>query len=519
MHFLAGEKTPAVQPRLFWQVHAGVLLYPSVSGKGFVMEALNTVVQFILSMGAAVFVPLIMFVLGKIVGMKTGEAFMAALTLGIAFTGINVITSFMTGAIQPAAEELADKTGLVLTTVDTGWPAMSAIAWSWPLGALCFPLLIVINVVMLLANKTSTLNIDLWNCWGLLFTCVLVRYACITAGMGEALAVVLAFIAAGVQVVIGLLIGDAWQPTIESMSGIQGVTIPHAMTYTAAIMLPFEKLLEKIPVIEKNHVDATWLREHLGVFGENSVMGIIIGLLLGVVAYWDSGNLFGYFDAGGSFVGGTLQNALTLGIQAACAMHLFPMVSKLFTEALNPISDAVGEWVKQRFEGRELYVGVDWPIVAGSNELWVLTIVMVPVELVWAIVLAPSGINSLLPFAGIINTCLAVPTLFICEGNLIKMLIMGVIISPIYLIVGSAVAPACTDLAATYSPDTLAGLADGALISWSSMECPDFRYLIAQAVSGHVVYIVLFVGWLALFVWLLKEMGRRNAAIRVELGK
>ena len=56
------------------------------------MEVLSTIVQFILSMGAAVFVPLIMFIFGKIVGMKTGDAFMAALTLGIAFTGMNVIT-------------------------------------------------------------------------------------------------------------------------------------------------------------------------------------------------------------------------------------------------------------------------------------------------------------------------------------------------------------------------------------------------------------------------------------------
>lgn len=474
------------------------------------MEVLSTIVQFILSMGAAVFVPLIMFIFGKIVGMKTGDAFMAALTLGIAFTGMNVITSFMTGAIQPAAEALADKTGLVLTTIDTGWPAMSAIAWAWPFGILCFPLLIVINIIMLMANKTSTLNIDLWNCWNLLFTCVLVRYACVTAGMSEVLSMVLAFVAAGIMVVIGLLIGDAWQPTIERLTGIPGVTVPHSMTYTAVIMLPFEKILEHIPAIENKHVDAKYLRDHLGVFGQNAVMGIIIGIALGLVAYWDSSNIFGAW-VDGSFVGGTFQNALTLGIQTATAMHLFPMVSKLFMEALNPISDAVGDWMQSKFEGRDLYIGLDWPIVAGSNELWVLTILMVPVELIWAVALAPSGMNSVLPFAGIINLCLAVPALFICDGNLIKMIIIGIIITPVYLIVSTAFAPACTDLAATYSP---ASLGEATSITWSTMECPDYRYLAAQAFSGHIVYIVLFIGWLLLFVWLLKEMKKRNAAMK-----
>ena len=83
------------------------------------MDILLNVVNYILGFGAAVFVPLIMFVLGLCVKMKPGDAFIAALTLGIAFTGMNTITSFMTGAIQPAAEGLADKTGLALTTVDT----------------------------------------------------------------------------------------------------------------------------------------------------------------------------------------------------------------------------------------------------------------------------------------------------------------------------------------------------------------------------------------------------------------
>ena len=142
------------------------------------MDVLLAVVNYILGFGAAVFVPLIMLVLGLCVKMKFSDAFIAALTLGVAFTGMNMLTGFMTGAIQPAAEGLATKTGVVLTTVDTGWPAMSAIAWAWPFGVLCFPLLIVINVILLAANKTSTLNVDLWNVWNLLFTCVLTDYAC-----------------------------------------------------------------------------------------------------------------------------------------------------------------------------------------------------------------------------------------------------------------------------------------------------------------------------------------------------
>ena len=464
------------------------------------MEILLNVVNYILGFGAAVFVPLIMFVLGLCVKMKPGDAFIAALTLGIAFTGMNTITSFMTGAIQPAAEGLAEKTGLALTTVDTGWPAMSAIAWAWPFGVLCFPILIVINIIMLVLNKTSTLNVDLWNVWNLLFTAVLVNYACEAAGMNATMALVLGLVAAAVMATIGIKVGDMWAPSIEKITGIPGVTVPHSMTFTAVIMFPFELILEKIPAIENNNVDAKWLRDHFGIFGENSVMGLIIGIVLGAIAY------------------GELQAALTLGIQAATAMVLFPMVSKLFMQALSPISDAVGDWMKAKFQdGRELYIGLDWPIVAGSNELWVLTILLIPVELIFAVVLAPMG-NTVLPFAGIINTCCAVPALLLAGGNLIKMLILGIIATPVYLLVGSSFAGYCTRLAQTWSPDSLANMGDNPSITWSTMECPDFRWAIVHAFSGEIVGIVVLVAWLALFVLLYKYMAKRNVEIKKELG-
>ena len=465
------------------------------------MDVLLAVVNYILGFGAAVFVPLIMLILGLCVKMKLSDAFIAALTLGVAFTGMNMLTSFMTGAIQPAAEGLANKTGITLTTVDTGWPAMSAIAWAWPFGVLCFPLLIVINIIMLAANKTSTLNVDLWNVWNLLFTCVLIDYACEDAGMFAGLALGLAFVGSGLMALLGIIIGDLWAPSVEKITGIPGVTVPHSMTFTAVFMLPFEMILEQIPALEKNNIDAKWLRDHIGIFGENAVMGFIIGTVLGAVAYTD------------------LQQALTLGVQAATAMQLFPMVSKLFMQALSPISDAVGEWMKAKFnDGRTLYIGLDWPIVAGSNELWVTTILLIPFEIVLAMVLVPLG-NSVLPFAGIVNLCAAVPALFLAGGNLVKMFILGLVSTPVYLLVASSFAPYCTKLAQTWSPDSLSGMGDNPSITWSTLECPDYRWVIVNGLSGKPVGIALLVVWLAGFVWLFKVMSKRNEAINAELGK
>lgn len=459
------------------------------------MDVLLNIVNYILGFGAAVFVPLIMLIIGLIVKMSFKDAFFAALTLGIAFTGMNVLINFMTGAITPAAQGLAEATGISLPAVDVGWPALSAIAWAWPLGVLCFPLLMVINLIMLLLKLTDTLNVDFWNCWTKLLTTVLTYYLCAAAGMPEGVANAMGFVAASVQIILELKIGDAFQPTIERITGIPGVTVPHAMMLTATVAYPIERLLEKIPAIENNNADAKWLRKKIGIFGENAVMGFIIGTAMGAIAYRD------------------VQQALTLGVQAATALQLFPMVSKLFMQALSPISDAVGDFMKARFKGRELIIGLDWPILAGSNELWVTCILLIPFELILAFVLAPVG-NIVLPFAGIVNICLVPGLLMVSNGNIIKMLIEGIIITPVYLLVSSSFAPWVTQLALTYSPDSLANVGGDALISWSTLECPDFRWAIANAFSGNVAGIAVLVGWLALFVWMLRGFKKRNEALK-----
>ena len=137
------------------------------------MDVLLSVVQYILGFGAAVFVPLIMLIIGLLCKMKFSDAFVAALTLGVGFTGMNMLINFMTEAITPAAQGLATATGISLPAVDVGWPALSAIAWAWPYGVLCFPMLIVINVIMLSLKLTDVLNVDLWNAWTKLCTCVI----------------------------------------------------------------------------------------------------------------------------------------------------------------------------------------------------------------------------------------------------------------------------------------------------------------------------------------------------------
>lgn len=446
------------------------------------MEILSNVVNYLLSLGAAIFVPIIIIIAGLIVGMKVKDAISSGITLGVAFTGMTMLISFMTGAISPAAEAMLETVGISLPIVDGGWTTMSTISWSWPYAFLMFPLMIGINVLMLVINKTNTFNADLWNVWGKIFTAVAV--------VGITGSVPLAFAVAAVQIVFELKSADAHQHRIETLSGIPGVTCTHKMVFLAAIFYPIDKLLRKIPALDKDF-DAESLKDKVGIFAENHVLGFILGCVFGVLARY------------------SIAETLTLAIQAATALTLFPVITKYFMQALSPISEAVSDFMNKRFEGRTLLVGLDWPFMGGSNEIWLAVIYSVPVTLIFSMFLPG---NEILPFAGIINIALAVPAFLVTGGNLLRMIILCTIGSPIFLWVGTAFAPFMTNLANTTGA---VQLETGKMISNSSIDGPVFTYAFSHVfkfLEGNFIPLIILIVWVVSFIFYYRDLMREAKA-------
>ena len=75
--------------------------------EGLFMEVFQTIINYVLNLGSAIFVPLIILILGLLAGMKFKKAFMSALTLGIAFSGMSMVIGYMSNAVSPASEALA----------------------------------------------------------------------------------------------------------------------------------------------------------------------------------------------------------------------------------------------------------------------------------------------------------------------------------------------------------------------------------------------------------------------------
>ena len=436
----------------------------------------NGIIQGILGVGAQVLIPILIIILGLIFGMKPSKAILSGLYLGTGFIGMSMAINQLTETVSPAAKALAKYTGINLPAVDFGWTGAAAITWSWTLAFLFFAVEIVVNLVMLLAKMTDTMNADMWNVWGIALTGYMVYQISGSLIWG--------FICGAIQVVICLKLGDMWSKEIANMLGYEGVTVTHIEAFTAIIMSPINKLMDYIPIFNREW-DASSLKRKIGVFSEPVTMGAIIGLVLALAGRYSIGD------------------ALNLSVTVGAVMAIFPVMAKFFMDALTPFGSTMSDFMKKHVKGRTFSIGLDWPILGQSTELWVTMVLMIPVSIIYAAILPG---NTILPIAGVINYCIGVGGLLLTGGNLLRMLVLGVIYEPVFLYGASYFANIFTKLAKS---STSIKVPAGSQVSWSSIEAPELRFVMAWAGKGNIWAIIGLVALLALF-WLLYRSFKKN---------
>lgn len=436
------------------------------------MEVLSSIVNFILGLGATLFVPLIIITIGLIVRMKLKDALSAGLILGIAFVSVNMVVNFLIGVLTPALTGFSEAIGVSFNVIDVGWPVASAITWTWPYIFLLFPLLIVINLIMLKMRWTNTLNIDFWNVWGKGFTSVIVAYFTGNPWIGLA--------AGTISIVLELLVSDAIAPLLQKKTGIPGVTMPHPMILSSIPMFPVDWVLRKFPVLNKEfNVDT--LKDKIGIFGENHVIGFILGTVIALVG------------------GFTLVDALTLGIQVGAAFMVLPMVSKLFMQALAPLSEVAANFMKSKLGDRDIVVGIDWPFLAAQNELWVAMIIVAPISILLALIVPG---NAVIPLAGILLISPAVAAYIVSSGNLLRMIILLIVTLPFELLSATLLAEPLTSLAISTGAYAVSA---GQMISFFGSEGAIMRAILAMSAQGKMIGFVLLAAFVVCFILFYKD--------------
>ncbi|EMF0463903.1 PTS transporter subunit IIC, partial [Enterococcus hirae] len=236
--------------------------------------------QKFVDLGSIVVLPILIFVFGLILGTKPSKAFISALTVGVGFVGLNLVIDLLTNSLGPAAQAMVERFGLNLTTIDVGWPAAAAISYGTVLGSLAIPVAIVVNVLLIIVGLTKTLNVDIWNIWHAAFVASLVYAVTNDFAMG--------MLATVIYTMMILLFGDILGPIINKFYGFPNITFPHGTAAPGFVFaLPLNWLFDRIPGLKDWHADPETIQKRFGIFGDSTVMGFLIGLVMGILAGYD----------------------------------------------------------------------------------------------------------------------------------------------------------------------------------------------------------------------------------------
>lgn len=399
--------------------------------------------QWFVDLGATVVLPILIFIFGMLLGGKPGKSFVSGLKVGIGFIGLNLVIGLLSSSLGPAAQEMVANMGLSLTTIDVGWPAAAAISYGTILGSLAIPIGVAMNAILLLLGLTKTLNVDIWNYW----------HAAFVASMVYAISgnFTLGLYSTVVYMLMLYLLSDLIGPIIKKFYGFPNITFAHGTAAPGFLFaLPLNWVFDRIPGFNKLEADAESIQKRFGVFGDTTVMGLVIGVAIGFLAGYD-------FPA-----------IAKLGVETSAIMILMPRMVSVLMEGLTPISETANALVKKRFPGRDLYIGMDAAISVGHPAVLSSSLLLVPITIALAVILPG---NSTLPFGD-----LAAIPFIVClmaavfKGNIIRTVLGGTIYMGLILYIASWTAPLMSSAAVAASFDlagntSITALSEGGLYS------------------------------------------------------
>ena len=426
-------------------------------------HTLYTVVQYVLGFGPTVLLPLVLFFLALFFKVKPAKALRSSLIVGIGFVGIYAIFDILTSNVGPAAQAMVERTGISLPVVDLGWPPLAAITWGSPIAPFVIPLTMLINVAMLALNKTRTVDVDMWNYWHFALAGTLVYYS--TGSF------VLGLSAAAIAAIVVLKVADWSAPLVAKYFGLEGISLP---TLSSVVFFPigllFDKIIDKIPGLNRIHIDPESVQKRLGIFGEPMMVGTILGILLGIIAGYD------------------FKHILLLGISIGGVMFILPRMVRILMEGLLPLSEAIKKYLNAKYPGRDdLFIGLDIAVAVGNPAIISTALILTPISVFIAFLLPG---NKVLPLGDLANLAVMASMIVLaCRGNIFRAVITAIPVIIADLWIATKIAPFITGMAKDVNFKMAEG-SSGQVSSFLDGGNP-FRYWLLEIFNGNMIAIGL----------------------------
>ncbi|MDM4535103.1 PTS galactitol transporter subunit IIC [Klebsiella oxytoca] len=428
-----------------------------------IAHTLYTVVQYVLGFGPTVLLPLVLFFLALFFKVKPAKALRSSLIVGIGFVGIYAIFDILTSNVGPAAQAMVERTGISLPVVDLGWPPLAAITWGSPIAPFVIPLTMLINVAMLALNKTRTVDVDMWNYWHFALAGTLVYYS--TGSF------VLGLSAAAIAAIVVLKVADWSAPLVAKYFGLEGISLP---TLSSVVFFPigllFDKIIDKIPGLNRIHIDPESVQKRLGIFGEPMMVGTILGILLGIIAGYD------------------FKHILLLGISIGGVMFILPRMVRILMEGLLPLSEAIKKYLNAKYPGRDdLFIGLDIAVAVGNPAIISTALILTPISVFIAFLLPG---NKVLPLGDLANLAVMASMIVLaCRGNIFRAVITAIPVIIADLWIATKIAPFITGIAKDVNFKMAEG-SSGQVSSFLDGGNP-FRYWLLEIFNGNMIAIGL----------------------------
>ncbi|EMW9517724.1 PTS galactitol transporter subunit IIC [Salmonella enterica subsp. enterica serovar Newport] len=428
-----------------------------------IAHTLYTVVQYVLGFGPTVLLPLVLFFLALFFKVKPAKALRSSLIVGIGFVGIYAIFDILTSNVGPAAQAMVERTGISLPVVDLGWPPLAAITWGSPIAPFVIPLTMLINVAMLALNKTRTVDVDMWNYWHFALAGTLVYYS--TGSF------VLGLSAAAIAAIVVLKLADWSAPVVAKYFGLEGISLP---TLSSVVFFPigllFDKIIDKIPGVNRIHIDPENVQKKMGIFGEPMMVGTILGVLLGIIAGYD------------------FKHILLLGISIGGVMFILPRMVRILMEGLLPLSEAIKKYLNAKYPGRDdLFIGLDIAVAVGNPAIISTALILTPISVFIAFLLPG---NKVLPLGDLANLAVMASMIVLaCRGNIFRAVITAIPVIVADLWIATKIAPFITGMAKDVNFKMAEG-SSGQVSSFLDGGNP-FRFWLLEIFNGNIIAIGL----------------------------
>ncbi|WP_182186413.1 PTS transporter subunit IIC [Pectinatus frisingensis] len=384
----------------------------------------------------------IILIVSLLVRVEFKKAILGALKVSIGLTGLFLVVNLIQTAMVQPILNIISLYGINKSVVDIGWGCLGY-AFGNTYGYFGVFVFLILNVLLVSIRFTQTLYVYVFNTWRAMLLAGLVGV--VSGSFWIATLAVIIFL------IIDVKAADIAAPYIEKINNFPpGGSWPHGthFSFQACIAIPIEYVLKRIPVIKDAAFNAETIQEKFGVLGETTVMGAVLGIIIGAF----------------SQIG--VMPSLLLGVKMAAAFLLLPRMASILVEGWFPIIKAARKILVGKMHRDDVRIALDCSTVIGHSAVVPTTLIMYPLALLISVLLPGNQMIASVSLIIVLWESAAVNA--ITEGNILHNIIILSIIISLFCWGATIMAGPMTQLAGSLGYD----VSKGALSAWDATGTP-----------------------------------------------